>query len=149
MKIAPEFNLQDQFGTYHTLSQYKGKWVLVYFYPKDDTPGCTKEACAFRDTTTEYKKENIIVLGISMDSVESHKRFSEKYRLTFPLLSDPTTETIRAYGAWGEKKFMGKTFEGIKRVSFLINPNQTIAKEYVNVNVLIHAQEILRDVRQG
>lgn len=146
MEKAPEFTLPDQNGKIHSLSDYAGSWVLVYFYPKDDTPGCTKEACAFRDLSADYKKRNIIVLGISKDSVASHKKFAEKYHLTFPLLSDESKETIKAYGAWGEKKFMGRTFDGVKRYSYLIDPKQMIHKKYQEVDVFKHAQEILADV---
>ncbi len=146
MKKASSFSLPDQDGTIHSLSDYKGKWVLMYFYPKDDTPGCTKEACGFRDVSEEYKKKGVQVLGISKDSVASHKKFANKYLLTFPLLSDESTDVIKAYGAWGEKKFMGRVYMGINRISFLIGPDQTIQKEYLKVDVLTHAKEILQDV---
>ncbi len=146
MKKAPDFTLPDQFGVTHSLQDYAGKWIIVYFYPKDDTPGCTKEACGFRDIAGLYKEKNVVVIGISKDSVASHKKFAEKYKLSFILLSDESTDVIKAYGAWGEKKFMGKTFEGVKRVSFLIGPNQTIQKEYLNVDVFNHAKEILQDI---
>ena len=147
MKKAPQFTLPDQNGITHTLAQYHGKWVLIYFYPKDDTPGCTKEACSFRDISKEYKDNNVEILGISKDSVESHKKFELKHHLTFPLLSDESKETIQAYGAWGEKKFMGKVFEGVKRISFLIDTNGDIQKEYLQVNVFTHAKEILQDIK--
>lgn len=147
MAKAPNFTLPDQNGKTHSLSDYVGSWVLVYFYPKDDTPGCTKEACGFRDMNSEYKKHNIVVLGISKDSVTSHKRFAEKYHLSFPLLSDESKETIKAYGAWGEKKFMGRTFDGVKRYSYLIDPKQMIHKEYKEVDVFKHAKEIVADVQ--
>ncbi|MCX6730614.1 MAG: thioredoxin-dependent thiol peroxidase [Candidatus Roizmanbacteria bacterium] len=146
MKKAPLFSLPDQDGVMHNLIDYTGKWVLLYFYPKDDTPGCTKEACGFRDIASDYTSHNIVVIGISKDSVLSHKKFAEKHRLSFSLLSDESKETIKAYGAWGEKKFMGKVFEGIKRISFLIGPDQTIKKEYLKVDVFSHAKEILHDV---
>jgi peroxiredoxin Q/BCP len=146
MNKAPSFSLPDQNGIVHSLSDYSGKWVIVYFYPKDDTPGCTKEACGFRDVAVEYTNKNVVVLGISKDSVESHKRFAEKHHLTFPLLSDETKDVIESYGAWGEKKFMGRVFNGIKRISFLIGPDQLIKKEYSKVDVFSHAKEILRDI---
>lgn len=146
MEKAPEFSLLDQNGKTHSLSDYAGSWVLVYFYPKDDTPGCTKEACGFRDLTEEYKRHKIVVLGISKDSIISHKRFAEKFHLSFPLLSDESKETIKAYGAWGEKKFMGRTFDGVKRYSYLIDPQQRIYKEYQKVDVFAHAKEIIDDV---
>ncbi len=144
---APEFNLSDENGTYHKLSDYRGKWVVVYFYPKDDTPGCTKEACNFRDSLQELNNLGVVILGISKDSVASHKKFSEKYNLNFPLLSDESKETIKAYHTWGEKKFMGKTFEGILRKTYLINPRGNIEKIYEKVNPLVHAEEILKDLQ--
>lgn len=146
-KKAPDFKLPDQNGTIRSLADYAGKWILLYFYPKDDTPGCTKEACGFRDISAGYAKENIIVIGISKDSVASHKKFAEKYHLTFPLLSDESKEVIKAYGAWGAKKFMGRVFDGVKRISFLIGPDQTIKKEYSQVDVFTHAKEILQDTK--
>jgi peroxiredoxin Q/BCP len=145
-KKAPEFSLPDQNGVMYSLTKYKGKWLVVYFYPKDNTPGCTKEACGFRDAAVEYKKKGIEVIGISKDSVSSHKTFAEKYHLSFTLLSDVSKEVIKAYGAWGEKKFMGRVFNGVLRKSFLIGPDQTIRKEYQKVDVFIHAKEILEDV---
>lgn len=145
-KKAPEFTLSDQNGTVHSLVDYKGKWILIYFYPKDNTPGCTREACGFRDTAGEYTKKGIVILGISKDSIVSHKKFAEKYHLMFPILSDESKEIIKAYGAWGEKTFMGRVFDGVKRVSFLIGPDQTIRKEYLKVDVFSHAKEILQDV---
>ena len=112
---APDFSLPDQNGTLHTLSQYAGKWVVVYFYPKDSTPGCTKEACSFRDGRQFLEEAGAVVLGISKDSVASHKKFAEAHKLNFTLLSDTSTETIQAYGAWGQKKFMGREYMGINR----------------------------------
>jgi len=144
---APYFQLPDSTGIFYTLNTSAPLWNLVYFYPKDDTPGCTKEACAFRDLSIQYRQAGIQVIGISRDSQESHKAFANKYHLTFPLLSDPDTTTIRAYGAWGQKKFMGKTFEGVIRTSFLIDPKGYIRKEYPKVNVMTHAEDILRDFR--
>lgn len=146
MNKAPSFALPDQDGVIRSLKDYAGKWIILYFYPKDDTPGCTKEACGFRDIASEYTNRNIIVLGISKDSVVSHKKFADKHHLTFPLLSDETKKVIQAYGAWGEKKFMGRVFDGIKRISFLIGPDQLIKKEYAKVDVFNHAKEILLDV---
>ncbi len=145
MKKAPDFTLPDQNGIDHSLKDYIGKWIVLYFYPKDDTPGCTKEACGFRDIALQYKEKDISVIGISKDSVASHKKFAEKHNLSFTLLSDESKETIKAYGAWGEKKFMGRVFDGIKRISFLIAPDQTIQKEYAKVDVFNHAKEILHD----
>jgi peroxiredoxin Q/BCP len=142
---APNFELKDQNDTLHTLDSYKGTWLLVYFYPKDDTPGCTKEACAFRDMSSEFAKRGITVVGISKDTTKSHKKFADKFELPFTLLSDPTHEIIEAFGAWGEKKFMGRTFNGILRKSFLVDPEGNIIKEYPKVTPDQHAEEILRD----
>jgi peroxiredoxin Q/BCP len=145
---AIDFSLTDQNGKVHKLSSYRGSWVLLYFYPKDDTPGCTKEACCFRDSLNELKKHNVVVLGVSADSVSSHQRFAQKYNLNFPLLADEKKEVIKAYGAWGKKKFMGKEFEGILRVSFLINPEGDIVKKYDKVKPEIHAGEVLEDIKK-
>ena len=144
---ASNFKLPDQDGKIHQLSDYKGKWVVFYFYPKDDTSGCTTEACNFRDSFHELQAKGVVILGISKDSVKSHKKFAEKNDLNFPLLSDETKEVINTYHAWGEKKFMGKTYEGILRTTYLINPEGEIVKTYENVNPTIHAKEILKDLK--
>ena len=144
---AIDFSLMDQNEKVHTLSSYKGNWVLLYFYPKDDTPGCTKEACGFRDSLNDLKKYNVVVLGISADSVSSHQKFAKKYNLNFPLLSDEKKEVIKAYGAFGKKKFMGKEFEGILRISFLINPQGEIVKKYDKVKPEVHAKEVLEEIK--
>ncbi len=143
---AKNFSLPDQSGKLHKLADYKGHWVVLYFYPKDDTPGCTKEACGFRDKLDIYKKKNIVVLGVSKDSVASHKKFSDKYHLNFPILSDEDKSVIKAYGSWGVKKFMGKSFEGVLRNTYLINPQGEIYKIYQGVNPLTHPLEIIGDV---
>jgi len=135
---APDFSAPDQEGKTHTLAEYAGKWVLLYFYPKDDTPGCTIEACNFRDAMTELQ-EDVVVLGVSADDTVSHQNFAQKYSLNFPLLADPEKNILTAYGA------NGIIFN--KRVSFLINPQGIIAKIYDKVNVKKHAQEILKDVK--
>lgn len=139
---APEFSLQDQHGVTHTLKQYAGKKVLLYFYPKDDTPGCTTEACNFRDGYEEFLKMGLVILGVSADSVKSHKKFAEKYELPFLLLSDETKEVCEAYGVWGMKKFMGREYMGINRMSFLIDEKGNIAKIYEDVKVKVHAEEV-------
>ncbi|MDP3941232.1 MAG: thioredoxin-dependent thiol peroxidase [bacterium] len=144
---APSFSLPDQSGKIHSLSDYQGKWIILYFYPKDDTPGCTREACEFRDTYKTLTNLNVIVLGISKDSIVSHGKFAKKYNLPFPLLSDETLQTIKAYNAWGEKKFIGKTYEGILRKTFLIGPDGKIAKEYKHVLPLGHAGVVIEDLR--
>ncbi len=144
--LADNFTLPDQDNSVHQLSDYLGKWIVLYFYPKDDTPGCTKEACNFRDSYHQLQQNNMVILGVSKDSVASHKKFAQKYDLNFPLLSDPTAEVIKKYHAWREKKFMGRTFEGIYRMTYLINPQGEISKVYEKVNPLTHANEILKDL---
>lgn len=144
---APDFALSDQNGSMHSLKDEKGKWVLLYFYPKDMTPGCTKEACAVRDTFPSFGKLNAVVWGVSADSVESHKKFAEAYTLQFPLLSDTEKKAIDAYGVWQEKNMMGRKYMGIVRSSFLINPEGKIAKVYEKVKPEIHADEVLADLK--
>jgi len=143
---APDFSLPDQNGTIHSLSQYKGKWVVLYFYPKDNTPGCTKEACSFRDGRDYLENKGAVVLGISKDSVASHKKFADAHKLTFTLLSDTSTDTIKAYGSWKKKKFMGREYEGINRDTYLINPEGDIAKKYEGVNPLTHVGQVSKDL---
>ncbi len=145
---AKDFSLPDQNGEFHKLLEYKGKWLLIYFYPKDDTPGCTKEACNFRDGLSEFTKRGVTVVGISKDSVVSHKKFADKYKLNFILLSDSDHKIIESYGAWGTKKFMGREFTGTQRNSYLINPEGEIVKEYKSVNPLTHFTQILADLGQ-
>lgn len=146
-KKAPSFSLSDQNGKKHRLSEYAGKYILLYFYPKDDTPGCTKEACTLRDNFPAFKKLGITVFGVSADNEKSHKKFEEKYSLPFTLLSDTGHTVAEAYGAWGLKKFMGREYEGIHRVSFLINPEGKIAKVYEKVKPEAHADEVLADLK--
>ncbi len=145
--VAPKFSLLDQDGVEHLLKSYLGKWVLIYFYPKDDTPGCTKQACALRDADPDFQKLDTVLLGISCDSVKSHKKFVEKYGLTFPLLADEDKAVVNAYGVWGPKKFMGRDYEGILRTSFLIDPKGKIAKVYEKVKPELHAEEVLEDLK--
>ena len=148
MAQAKSFTLLDQHGAQHTLEQYRGKWVVLYFYPKDDTPGCTTEACSFRDereAIAEYG--NAVILGISTDSVKSHKKFADKYGLTFPLLSDPEHKVIDTYGAWQPKKLFGREFIGTLRRTFIIDPAGNIAKEYPSVDPKSHAAEIIKDLQ--
>ncbi len=144
---APEFSLPDQFGAVESLVKQRGKWVLVYFYPKDDTPGCTKEACMIRDGFPFFEKLDVTIFGISVDSIASHKKFAEKHRLPFTLLSDEKKEVVTAYGAWGKKKFMGHEYLGTNRISFLIDPKAKIAKVYPKVDPATHADEVLSDLR--
>jgi len=144
---APEFNLPDQKGSLHSLKDQKGKWTLLYFYPKDDTPGCTIEACTIRDNYPAFKKLGITVFGMSADPVKKHEKFSEKYDLPFTLLSDEEKETLEAYGVWGKKKFMGREYMGISRESFLIDPKGKIVKIYEKVKPAQHAEEVLGDLK--
>ena len=144
---APDFSLPDQNGTIHTLNQYAGKWVIIYFYPKDSTPGCTKEACNFRDGRQVLEDAGAVVLGISKDSVASHKKFADAHKLNFTLLSDTETDTIQAYGAWAKKKFMGREYMGTLRSSFLIDPKGIIRKIYETVKPETHAEEVLADLK--
>ena len=144
---APDFELLDQKGKLHSLSAYAGGWVLLYFYPKDDTPGCTKEACMIRDYFPDFKKLKVNVLGVSVDSVRSHGKFAEKYQLPFTLLADEKKEVVRKYGVWGKKKFMGREYEGTLRTSFLIDPQGKIAKIYEDVKPEIHAEEVIKDLK--
>lgn len=145
MKPAPNFSLPDQAGQTHSLGDYAGKWLVVYFYPEDDTPGCTTEACSFRDEYGYLQEQGLSVVGISPDSVESHKKFAEKYHLNFPILSDPAHGVIEAYGAWAPKKLFGHEYVGVKRMTFLVNPGGQIAKEYPKVTPAGHAVQIKRD----
>ena len=140
---APEFSLKDQDGKTHKLSQYKGKKVIVYFYPRDDTPGCTTEACSFRDSFSDFKKKGAVILGISADDEKSHKKFAEKYSLPFTLLSDPGHETLEKYGAWTKKSMYGKVFMGIQRITYLIDEKGKVMKAFKKVKPDEHAEELL------
>lgn len=144
---APDFSLPDEEGTVRSLGQYRGKRVLLYFYPKDDTPGCTKEACMISDVYKDFGAQNIAVLGVSKDSPASHKRFKEKYHLPFTLLSDSKGDVVEKYGAWQSKSMFGRTFMGIARISYLLDEQGVILKVYPDVNPATHALEILNDVR--
>jgi peroxiredoxin Q/BCP len=148
LKQAPDFSLPDQDGTIKTLGDYAGKWLVLYFYPKDDTPGCTKEACSFRDEREVIAAlGNAEVVGISKDSVKAHKKFADKYHLNFTLLSDPDHTTIEAYDSWKLKKFMGREYMGIERNTFIVSPDGFIAKEYLGVDPKSHAVEIINDLK--
>lgn len=148
MKPAPNFSLPDQNGNIKSLQDFAGKWIVLYFYPKDDTPGCTTEACGFRD-----ERESIAalgkaeVIGISKDSVKSHKKFADKYNLNFTILSDESHEVIEAYGAWQQKSMFGKKYMGIQRMTAIIDPSGNIVKEYPKVNPVKHAAEIIKDLQ--
>lgn len=146
-QLAPDFTLLDQDGREHTLSEHRGQWVLIYFYPKDDTPGCTKEACMIRDNFPAFKKLNIQVFGISVDSVAKHKKFADKYELPFTLLSDEDKKVVALYDVWQKKKFMGREYMGTMRTSFLVDPKGLIAKIYENVKPELHADQVLADLK--
>ncbi len=140
---APEFKLHDETGKEISLSDFKGKKVIVYFYPKDDTPGCTTEACSFRDVYDEILEAGAVVIGISKDDSESHEKFKNKYNLPFYLLSDPEHKVLEDYGAWQEKKMYGKVYMGIARITFIIDENGVVQKAYPKVKPESHAEEIL------
>jgi peroxiredoxin Q/BCP len=141
--VAPNFAANDANGETVRLKELRGKKVVLYFYPKDDTPGCTKEACSFRDAFADFKKRGIEVLGVSVDSEASHKKFTAKYKLPFTLLADPDHSIADAYGVYGEKRFMGRTYMGVKRITFLIDEQGKIKKVFEKVKPEEHAREVL------
>jgi peroxiredoxin Q/BCP len=143
---APAFTLEDQDGNEIELSRFAGKKVVLYFYPRDDTPGCTKEACAFRDDLKKIEKAGAVVLGISPDGVESHQKFAKKFRLPFPLLADVGHAVAEKYGAWGEKNMYGKKVKGIIRSTFLIGADGKIARVWPRVKVDGHASAVLEEL---
>jgi peroxiredoxin Q/BCP len=142
----PAFTLPGSDGKNHSPSDYAGKYLLIFFYPKDDTPGCTIEACQLRDNWKNLQAAGCTVLGVSKDSIESHEKFITKYDLPFVLLSDESTEMIAAYGAWQEKSMYGKKYLGISRISYLIGPDGNVAKVYAKVKPKEHAAEVLADI---
>jgi peroxiredoxin Q/BCP len=143
MKQAQDFSLLDQDGEIKTLVDYAGRWLVLYFYPKDDTPGCTKEACAFRDRTPELQAKGAVVLGVSPDDVASHGKFRDKYSLNFPLLADVGHQVAERYGAWREKNMYGKTSMGVQRSTFVIDGEGKVRKVWKKVNVDGHDQQVL------
>lgn len=143
---APDFELPDQAGKTHKLSDYLGQTILLYFYPKDNTPGCTAEACQIRDSFPKFSDVNTQVLGISTDSIESHNKFAQKYKLPFTLLADVKKEVVKSYGVYKPKKLFGKEFLGTTRTSFLIGKSGKIAKIYEKVKPAIHTEEVLGDL---
>ena len=140
---APDFTLPADDGRTYSLKDLRGKKVVLYFYPKDDTPGCTKEACSFRDNLSRVTSKGAIVLGVSKDDLDSHAKFRKKYSLSFPLLSDPDGKVLEAYGVWKEKSLYGKTFMGVQRSTFIIDENGRIAKVFPKVQVEGHTDEVL------
>lgn len=145
--IAPEFILKDETGKLRALSEYRGSWVVLYFYPKDMTSGCTLEAQEFRDHEYELSDLDAVVLGVSADDVKSHKKFCSEQNLNFTLLSDPDAEVCKLYDVWHEKIMFGAKHEGIERTTFLINPEGKIVKLYSNVKPLGHAEKVIKDIK--
>jgi peroxiredoxin Q/BCP len=146
-KKAPSFSLKDQHGKTHTLADYVGRPVILYFYPKDDTPGCTTEACAFQDNLPKFGKSRAVVLGVSVLDEKSKAKFADKYSLTFPLLADPDHAVIDKYGAWQEKSMYGRKYMGVARITYLIDGDGKVAKRWDAVKVKEHAEEVLEAVK--
>jgi thioredoxin-dependent peroxiredoxin len=140
---APDFELLDDTNIPRKLSDFRGKNVILYFYPEDDTPGCTKEACNFRDDYSAYQKADVVILGVSPDTVASHVKFKKKFQLPFPLLADEGHKVCDLYGVWGPKKFVGKEYEGVLRTTFLIEGNGNIVKVFEKVRPAEHSAELL------
>ncbi len=145
---APDFALPDQEGGLHRLGDYAGRWLVLYFYPKDNTPGCSQEARDFNALLDRFQARGAAVLGVSKDTVDSHRRFAEKLGLRFPLLADPESEVIRAYGAWGKKKLYGKEYEGTIRSTVLIDPEGRMARVWPKVRVKGHAEAVLAELER-
>jgi thioredoxin-dependent peroxiredoxin len=141
--LAPNFTLADENGELRSLSDYKGRPVVLYFYPKDDTPGCTTEACNFRDDYSEYEKAGVVILGVSPDSPKSHTKFKAKFNLPFTLLADEDHKVCELYGVWGRKKSMGREYDGVFRTTFLIDSKGSVKKVFENVKPDGHSQELL------
>jgi peroxiredoxin Q/BCP len=140
---APDFELLDDTNTPRKLSDYRGRNVVLYFYPADDTPGCTKEACNFRDDYSAYEKADVVILGVSPDTVKSHVKFKQKYQLQFPLLADEGHKVCDLYGVWGPKKFVGKEYEGVLRTTFLIDKKGNIVRVFEQVRPAEHSAQLL------
>lgn len=138
-----DFSLQCSDGTMVSPLTFRGKWTILFFYPKDDTSGCTKEACGFRDAINEYRKRNVLIYGVSADDLESHEKFISKYSLPFPLLSDPGHEMLEDFGVWQEKSMYGKTYMGIVRTTVVVDPDGRIAKIFDDVKPDEHPREVL------
>jgi len=143
---APDFELLDDTNSLRKLSDYRGRNIVLYFYPKDDTPGCTREACNFRDDYSAYEKAGVVILGVSPDSVESHVKFKKKFQLQFPLLADDGHAICDLYEVWGPKKFMGKEYEGVLRTTFLIDTEGKIKRVFENVRPAEHSLKLLTDL---
>lgn len=145
--VAPDFRLPSTSGKEITLKEFRGKDVILYFYPKDDTPGCTAEACSFRDHESDLSKEHAVVLGVSADPLSSHEKFRGKHNLNFPLLSDETADVAKMYGVWKEKNMYGRRIWGIARTTYWIGPDGRVKKVYKKVDTARHAEDILEDLR--
>ncbi len=145
--MAPDFTLPDETGLERSLKDYRGKWVVLYFYPKDDTPGCTTEACNFRDDYSAYEKAGVTIIGVSKDSPNSHAKFKAKYQLPFSLLADVEHKVADQYGVWGRKKYMGKEYDGMFRTTYLIDPEGKIVKVFENVKPADHSAEVLAAIK--
>jgi peroxiredoxin Q/BCP len=145
--LAPEFELPDETGKIRRLSDFRGQPVVLYFYPKDDTPGCTVEACNFRDDYSAYERAGVVILGVSPDKVKSHQKFKEKFHLPFPLLADEGHKVTDLYGAWGLKKMMGRTYMGLLRTTYLIGPDGMVARVFEGVKPAVHSQEVLEALK--
>lgn len=143
---APDFALLDDTNALRKLSDYRGRNIVLYFYPKDDTPGCAKEACNFRDDYSAYEQAGVVILGVSPDTVESHVKFKKKFQLQFPLLADDDHKVCDLYGVWGPKKFMGKEYEGVLRTTFLIDTDGVIKRVFENVRPADHSAELLTEL---
>ena len=144
--LAPNFVLNDEKGTPHALEDYRGKPLVLYFYPKDDTSGCTTEACNFRDDYSAYQENDVTILGVSADDEKSHTKFKEKYSLPFTLLADTEKKVVNLYGVWGKKKMYGREYDGIFRTTFLIDAEGKIAKVFEKVKPAAHSEEVLEAI---
>ncbi|MFN2321978.1 MAG: thioredoxin-dependent thiol peroxidase [Trueperaceae bacterium] len=147
-QAAPAFTLVDQDGTSRSLADVRGKWLVLYFYPKDDTPGCTKEACAFRDGLPHFEGLDAVVWGVSADDGKAHRKFADKYDLNFPLLVDPEKDVLEAYGAWTEKSMYGKTYMGVQRITYVIDPSGNVARAWPKVKPEEHADEVAAAIEE-
>jgi thioredoxin-dependent peroxiredoxin len=145
---APQFSLPDETGTIRNLSDFAGQTIVLYFYSKDDTPGCTTEACNFRDDYSAYEQAGVTILGVSPDSPKSHTKFKEKFNLPFSLLADEQHELCEQFGVWGPKKFMGREYMGVNRTTFVIGPDGIVKKVFENVKPAEHSVEVLAAVRE-
>jgi thioredoxin-dependent peroxiredoxin len=144
--IAPDFSLKNQRGELKTLSEYKGKWVVLYFYPKDNTPGCTTQACSYRDSISEFKKRDVVLYGISKDDVKSHQKFEKDFTLNFDILADNEHQAIDAYGLWVEKNMYGKKVMGVARTTFIINPEGIISHVFEKVDPSLDVELVLKAI---